>query len=168
MDTHIELIEKDIGSVAEIEENTYTWRMPSVMSRNFSRLMQYASGDEQMPYARYVGFDWKKELSKGFLANAISMLFRKWHFFTGVQTPEKREVHAHIRFRHIDKRRYVKAVHYGPYHKLGSTYQKMFDWSNEHNIVLDNESLEFYLNDPRVVGREKTETMVLIPVVETV
>jgi hypothetical protein len=170
MDTGIEIIEKELGDVAEIEENIYVWQMPSVMSKNFEILAKYAdikcdAESGLSPYARYVGFDWEKELSKGMIANIADMFIKRWHFFTGVQTPLKPGSNGTIRSNRIGKRRYVKALHYGPYHKVGSTYQKMFDWSKERNIVLGNESIEFYLNDPSETEKEKIETMVLIPVV---
>ncbi len=173
MEPKVEIIEKEIGDVAEIEENTYVWKMPSVMSRNFESLADYTDakcgkGGELSPYARYVGFDWEEELSKGIIANLIGMFFRKWHFFTGVQTAERVNEKGAIKANRIEKRRYLKAVHYGPYQKVGSTYQKMFDWAKEQNIVLGDESIEFYRNDPGEVEKEKIETMVLIPVVKTI
>ncbi len=171
MGSKIEIIEKELGDVIEIEENTYVWKMPSVMSRNFDGLYTYSKkwSDEEspfMPYARYIGFEWEKELSKGIIANLLGMFFTKWHFFTGLQTPKKLDKNGTIRASKIENRRYVKATHYGPYHQVSHTYRQIVDWANEHNLVLDNESIEFYLNDPREVGKDKTETMVLIPVVE--
>ena len=173
MKSKIEIIEKELGDVIEIEENTFVWKMPSVMSRNFDGLYTYSKkgSDEEspfMPYARYVGFDWEKELSKGIIANLLGMFFTKWHFFTGLQTAESMSTSGTIRPGKIDSRRYLKALHYGPYHKVGDTYQEMLDYAKEDNIVLGNESIEFYLNDPREAGKERTETLVLIPVVESI
>jgi effector-binding domain-containing protein len=167
MDSHIELIEKEIGHVVEIEENTFVWKMPSVMSKNFDRLTKFASDDE-MPYARYVEFDWEEELSKGMLANIVAMFFKKWHFFTGIQTSTQVDESGDLLSHRIEQRRYVKATHYGPYHQVSNTYRHIVEWANEHDLVLDNESIEFYLNDPREVGKEKTETMVLIPVIKSI
>jgi len=163
MDSNIELIEKEIGLVAEIEENTYVWKMPSVMSKNFDRLTKLVS-DAEMPYARYVEFDWEKELEKGMIENLLGMFFKKWHFFTGIHTNTQIDNSSDLLSHRIEKRRYVKATHYGPYHQVSHTYRQIVDWANEHDLVLDNESIEFYLNDPREVGKERTETMVLIPV----
>ena len=167
----IELIEKEIGNVVEIEENTYVWQMPSVMSRNFERLADYADAgcSEESgfsPYARYVGFDWEQELSKGMIDNILSMFIKKWHYFTGFPTQQKLDDADAIKANRIEKRRYVKACHFGPYHKVGSTYRKMFEWAKKQKIVLGNESIEFYRNDPAEVEKEKIETMVLIPVIE--
>lgn len=171
MGSDVEIIEKELGDVAEIEENSYVWQMPSVMSRNFEMLAKHAGstcGDGKVfsPYARYVGLNWQQELSKGIIANIADMFIKKWHFFTGMQTSEKLEADETVRSYRIEKRRYLKALHYGPYHKVGSTYQRMFDWAKKHGVALDNESIEFYLNDPSETEKEKIETMVLIPLLE--
>ena len=165
MDSDIALIEKEIGRVVEIEENTFIWKMPSVMAKNFGRLTPFAAADA-MPYARYVEFDWEDELTKGILASLAAMFFKRWHFFTGIQTDAKIDESGDLQLQTIPRRRYVMATHYGPYHQVSHTYRQIVDWADEHNLVLDDESFEFYLNDPRVVGKENTETMVLIPVYE--
>lgn len=37
----IEIIEKEIGDVIEIEERVPVWKMPSVMSKDFNLILEY-------------------------------------------------------------------------------------------------------------------------------
>lgn len=165
----VEIIEKDIGYVIEIEENTYVWKMPKVMPKNFCRLSEYAGDnynhdDNMVVYARYVGFDWEKEFSKSSISKVIDMLFKKWHFFTGIVTTEKIVNNNDIQAKRIEKKKYIKSVHIGPYKDVESTYRQIFEYSKEKNINLDDECLEFYLNDPIEVKESELETIVLIPI----
>jgi effector-binding domain-containing protein len=69
-----------------------------------------------------------------------------------------------MKYRQIQNKKYVKTIHFGPYQNVGSTNKKMFGWAKSLNLSFENESLEFYLNDPRDTKKESLETMVLIPV----
>ena len=64
--------------------------------------------------------------------------------------------------RRFTKRNYLRAMHYGPYQKVSETYRKMWNYANENKLKLENESFEFYLNDPTTVKKENIETEVLI------
>ena len=55
-------------------------------------------------------------------------------------------------------------MHIGPYQKVGETYKKMVKFAKENNLALENESIEYYLNDPSTVTKDKLETEVLIPI----
>ena len=164
MDTDIEIVEKEIGKVLEIEERAYVWQMPSVMSKNFTKLVEYTNTkcDESTQvslYARYVGFDWEKELSKGILTNLICIFTNKWHFFTGITNTKSLDSNTDIKANIINKRKYIKTIHYGEYKNVSTTYKKMCDFAKEKAILIGDESFEFYLNDPKVVEKEKIEIM---------
>jgi len=58
---------------------------------------------------------------------------------------------------------YLRAIHIGPYQKIGDTYRKMIEYSNENNLKVKNESIEFYLNDPKTTQNSNLETELLIP-----
>jgi len=66
--------------------------------------------------------------------------------------------------RQIQTKQYVKTFHYGPYQKVGATYKKMYAWAKAKDLSFENESIEFYLNDPRGTKKESSKTMALIPV----
>ena len=40
----------------------------------------------------------------------------------------------------------------------------MCDWARTQGLSYENESIEFYLNDPKDTKKESLKTMVLIPV----
>lgn len=167
----IEIIEKEIGYVAEVEERTFVWKMPSVMQKNFALLCKYTNcithkEEEISLYARYVDFNWQEQLSKGVLGTFVDILFNKWHYFTGTITNEKIINENSIQSNKIESRKYIKAIHYGEYRKVSDTYRKICDYAKEKNIKIENESFEFYLNDPSKVKKEDIKTMVLIPIVK--
>lgn len=167
MKSDIEIVEKEIGDVLEIEERVPVWKMPKVMSTDFTRLFSYAEKEGANPteaYARYQGIDWDAELAKGALANFIGMFTKKWHFFVGVPISRKLENGEGMVSSFLQKRRFVQSVHKGPYRKVGKTYERMMAWMNTQGLKAQNECIEFYRNDPREVKEEEIETLVLIPI----
>ena len=164
----IEIIEKEIGDVIEIEERIPVWKMPSAMSRDFKSILAYLKSEgvdfREAPYARYLDIDWDSEMKRGVLANLIRMFTKKWHFQAGMPVSSKIEGAENLVCRAIQKQKYVKTIHYGPYQKVGATYKKMCAWAGTQKLSLEGESLEFYLNDPRDTPEKSLETMVLIPI----
>ena len=167
MTAEIEIIEKEIGNVIEIEERVPMWKMPSIMGKDFNLIMESlkAEGiaDMDAPYARYLDVDWEAEMAKGPITLFIEVFTRKWHFRAGIPTPKKIENSGNLKSAQIPNRRYIKTIHHGPYHKVGSTYKRMYAWAKKQGLSLGKESMEFYLNDPRETDRKSLETMVLIP-----
>jgi effector-binding domain-containing protein len=166
----IEIIEKEIGDVIEIEERVPVWKMPSVMSRNFKLILGHLKSEgvdcEEAPYARYLDVDWELEMKKGAVANFIRVFTKQWHFRAGMPTSKTVAGANNMICRKIKNKKYAKTIHYGPYEKVGNTYKKMCAWAKSQNLSFENESLEFYLNDPRDTEKESLETMVLIPLVD--
>lgn len=165
----IGIIEKEIGAVIEIEERVPVWKMPSVMGKDFNLILEYLKSKgvdcKEAPYARYLDIDWDLEMKKGAFANFIGVFTKKWHFQAGIPTSKKIEGADNLVERQIRNKKYVKTIHCGPYQKVGVTYKKMYTWAKSQNLSLENESIEFYMNDPRDTKKESLETMVLIPVV---
>ena len=168
MESEIKIIEREIGNVLEIEERVPVWKMPMAMSRDFTRLFEYVQKEGANPteaYARYQGIDWDAELSKGALANFISMFTKKWHFFVGVPTALALQSKDGMVAGFLKTQRYVQGMHIGPYRKVGESYERMMAWMKEQGLKAQNECIEFYLNDPSEVKQEELETLILIPVV---
>ena len=115
-----------------------------------------------MPYARYINVNWEKQVNRSTIGNIIDIFTKKWHFFTGVPTVVKLEGKGRLTPSAIRKRKYIKTIHYGPYQKIGDTYKKMFIFSQENNLKLENESIEYYTNDPSKVEKANIQTEVLI------
>ncbi len=168
MADQFEVVEKAFGSVIEIEERVGMLAMPSTFGRDFKQIMDYlqSQGAEcvDMPYARYQGMDWDKELNRGKVSALISMLFKKWHFFAGMQSSKSLQGEGRLVAREFGRQRYVRAVHHGPYRNCGVTYQALRDWAMAQGLQLGNEAIECYVNDPREVGQDALETVILIPV----
>ena len=163
----IEIIEKEIGSVIEIEENVFMLKMPMVMGKGFGKILEYLKSNDvqeiEAPYARYLDIDWETQVNKGIIGNTIDMLVKKWHFMIGFTSPKLLDSKNEMKASHISHCRYVKGMHYGAYQKVGTTYKMMVAWMNENNVSPKGESFEFYLNDPRETKKEELETMILIP-----
>ncbi|KIM06607.1 MAG: hypothetical protein KU38_12650 [Sulfurovum sp. FS08-3] len=170
MNNAIEVVEKEIGSVVEIEEKACLWRMMKIFPKDYTAIMEYFEDNSvepiQTPYARYVDFDWEKEMKKWAICKLFDLVFRKWHFFVGIPTPKKLEDKDNLKADFIAKQKYLKAMHYGAYHKVDKRYKEIYAHAQQNQIKLGNESIEFYLNDPNEVAQDKLETMILIPVVE--
>ncbi len=164
----IEIIEKEISDVIEIEERAPMWKMPSAMARDFTLILELLKSKgidcKEAPYARYLDIDWDLEMKKGVFVNFIGMFTKPWHFQAGMHVSSKIEGADNLVCRTIKKQKYVKTIHYGPYQKVGATYKKMYIWAKAQKLSLENESMEFYLNDPKNTEKNSLETMVLIPI----
>ncbi len=164
----IEIIEKKIGNVIEIEERQPMWKMGSTFSRNYGLIMEHSKANDaelDIPYARYLNIDWQGEMAKGKLVVFIGAFTKKWHFQVGIPISKEISSKEPMKYRYIENKKYVKTIHHGPYHKVGDTYRKMYNWAVAQQLSLGSESIEFYLNDPSEVKKESLETMVLIPIV---
>ncbi len=167
MSEPFELVEKTFGPVIEIEERVGMLSMPATFGRDFKRIMAHlqAHGAEctELPYARYQEMDWERELNQGMLATLSSMLFKRWHFFVGMPTSRLLPGDGPMVSRELPSRRYARALHRGPYRQCGATYKALHAWAREQGLVLANEAIECYVNDPREVGQDGLETVILIP-----
>ena len=68
----------------------------------------------------------------------------------GVKTLEAREVAA--------------AIHRGPYHEVGATYEALTQWIAEEGYQIAGPAEEVYLNNPQEVPPEELLTEVRLPV----
>jgi NAD(P)-dependent dehydrogenase (short-subunit alcohol dehydrogenase family) len=66
----------------------------------------------------------------------------------------------------IEGCRCIRAILHGPYRNVGKTYTAMLAWAKEKDLRIMDESIEFYLNDPRTTSQQDLETEVLVPVRE--
>lgn len=167
MTDKFEVIEKTIGPVVEIEECVSVWRMPATFTRDYKRIAKYlvTQGAEcvDMPYARYLDMDWEVELNRGKLATFYSLLTKKWHFYAGMPSSKPVPGDTELKSQVLASRRFVRGVHFGPYKECGATYKALFEWAMAQNLSLENEAIEFYLNDPHKVDKADIETVILIP-----
>lgn len=168
----MKVVEKSIGYVVEIERLVPMMKMPKIMGADYKAIFKYLSENgiepsiHTMPYTRYLDIDWESQMKKGALANFIEVFTKKWHFLDGIQSPKKLPDKDDFVSNRFTKKRYLRAMHYGPYQKVSETYKKMWNFAQENNLSLESESIEFYLNDSTTVKKEDIETEVLIPLVK--
>ena len=164
----IEIIEKEIGNVVEIEDKIPMWKMPFVMKKNYKKIMDYIDTYKKdsagVVYARYLNVDWESLMNKSSFRNFIDIFFQKWHFCAGITTSLKLEDNNNLKSNFIKNKKYVKIIHHGEYYKLSDTYKELYRLSKEQNILLKNESIEIYMNDPKITKKEDLETMILVTV----
>jgi effector-binding domain-containing protein len=164
----VERIEKAIGPVLEVEEMLPMWKMPKTLAVDYAELSAEIKAQKLdptgVPFARYVDIDWQAQLEKGVLITLVETFSRNWHFHAGMPVSDLGYVDSgRVKPEIIPKQEYLKAIHRGPYHKVGKTYQAMVEFAKREGLSLAQESFEFYLNDPFEVDKEVLETEVLIP-----
>lgn len=168
MAPQFETVEIEIGNVIEIEDSAPMWKMPNIMSKNFSRIFKYLTARnckaKEAPFARYLEVDWEALMKNKPLRNFIEIFTKRWHFLVGVATSEKLNGEGVLKASTLPKRKFVKTIHRGPYRNIGKTYKGMYRWVKDQGLIVENESIEYYLNDPRTTRKEDLETMVLIPI----
>ena len=71
-----------------------------------------------------------------------------------------------IVFAEIPGGRFVKALHVGAYHKVGSTYKKLSDWASQNGISLADNAIESYISDPGEVPADKLETNIFVRIAD--
>lgn len=144
------------------------WRMPATFGRDYKRIAEYLSSQGAecvgMPYARYLEMEWEREIGKGKFASVLDMLLRKWHFQVGMPSSQRLPGEVGLVSRELPLRRYAKAVHRGPYQKVGPVYAALTRWAREQGLSLECEAIECYLNDPQEFAPAELETLILIPV----
>ena len=167
MSTKIEIIEKENGNALEIYEEISMMQMSKVMGSDYTKILDYLkSQNSEMlgaPYARYLDIDWEKETNKGFFGILKDIFAKKWKIQIGMISSGKLDAKENIKPAVYENKKYVKTIHKGPYQKVGATYKALYAYIKENNLNPENESFEFYLNDPKETKKEELETEVLIP-----
>jgi len=168
MEPIIEIIEKEIGHVIEIEESVPMTKMPTVMKKNFTVIKAYLDNNNmeciEAPYAKYLDIDWDAQMKKGFLTNFIEVFTKKWHFTTGFVITDKMKGSDKMESNFIQNQKYIQTLHLGNYRKVGNTYKRLYAFAKKNNLKLVGISYEFYINDPKKVKKDELETRVLIPI----
>jgi len=59
--------------------------------------------------------------------------------------------------------KYATTVHVGPYDTMEPTYDALNKWIEDNGHEIEGPAIEFYINDPREVGPENTQTEIQFP-----
>lgn len=168
MSFQIEVIEKETEYTLEINEIVPMWKMPMIIGSSYKAIAEYLGkkGLECIaaPYVRYIDLNWNELNNENKFFSFIKMVTKKWNMLIGFPVKEKTEGEGNIKAGIIEKGKFVKAVHRGPYQKVGDTYKLMTAYIKKENLKIKNESIEYYLNDPKTTKKEDLETTVLIPI----
>ncbi len=166
MSERFEIVEKEIGPVIEIEEQAFMWKMPAVFAKDYRLISEYiakqGSNISGMPYARYPGIDWERELGMSGIAQLVRMLTQRWHFHVGMPTEGELPGEGMLKSRHHQRQRYARTLHRGPYKEVGKSYTALVEWLAGQGERAADEAIECYLNSPQEVPEAALETEVLV------
>jgi effector-binding domain-containing protein len=169
MSEEIIVIERTEQSVLCISEVTGTMKLGKVMGPAFLEIMDslkqqnIESSEKDMPFTKYKNINWDRLDQKGIFAMFHMMFCHKWDMDIGIPCPESAVESGRIRKKTLEGGKFIRAIHKGPYMKVGDTYKKMRAYAEANNLKLRDFSVEFYLNDPRKVSPAQLETEVLVP-----
>ncbi len=170
MSNQIEVIEKETEHTLEINANVPMMKMPVVIGSSYKAIAEYLGKKglecSGVPYVRYVDLNWSELNNENKFLLFIKMFTKKWNMLIGFPLKEKTEGEGNIKSGTIEKGKFVKMLHRGPYQKVGSTYKAMGEFIKKENFKIKNESIEYYLNDPKTTKKEDLETIVMIPLAE--
>jgi effector-binding domain-containing protein len=169
--SNIEIIEREIPKSIEIYGNTTSVKLPKFFKDSYKEI--YTSLEENdcntdiAPYARYTALDWEAvSIKKSFFKIIIEALTVKWNVYAGAHCNKEVFLEEPLVSYEKPKSKFLKTIHYGSYIKVGKTYLELLSYAKKHKLKLDNESFEFYLNDPKITKKIDLETEVLIPIEE--
>lgn len=163
----INVVEREIGPVLEMEHRCTMFGMPRAMGSGFGAIHEHmkALGTEpkEAPYARYPEINWEEAMGGGPVA-FLRGLFKKWHFFTGFPCGSRMDSQGAILANHLGPQKYLSCLHVGPYRDVGKAYRAMVAFAQTNALRIEPWCLEFYLNDPGESGQAKAETVCMIPI----
>jgi AraC family transcriptional regulator len=168
MSNPVKLITRDEQKALVIRDQVSTLKLPKVMGPAYMKIAEYMKkkGAEptEAPFTSYKVDNWDEAINIKGLKAIISLFTKKWDIEMGFPLTEDVPATDSIEISTLLGGEYIQILHVGPYQKVGDTYKKIYQYVQEHNLVLDNQSYEFYRNDPRDTPKDKLETLVLIHV----
>jgi effector-binding domain-containing protein len=121
--------------------------------------------EKNIPFTKYKNIQWDSMNKKGLFAFIHMMFFQKWDMDIGIPCTEQAKAEGRIQKIKLEKGKFLRAMHVGPYMKVGDTYNTIRSFAADKNLKLSNYSLEFYLNDPRETPAAELKTEVFVPVI---
>ena len=160
---------REAQPVFETATETRLWKIPVALAKGFAKANGAidAAGATRvdMPYARYLEIDWAT-LNGSALQQFLDFLFRKQKMMIGLRLAKGAGSSGEAFGTEIPAGRYVTTIHRGAYHKVGDTYGKIVEWAARHNVELQDNSIEHYIDDPTEVPKDQVRTEVFVPVAQ--
>ncbi len=167
MSLDITIEQQNPQHVLEIAVQIPLFKIPKVLGDCFPKIKQHIeSADADLagaPYARYLEIDWDTVRKQGMLGQIWQLLTHKQKMRIGFPVASQTIGSDNIESTELAAGRYVKAVHTGPYHKVGETYKLIAEWAAGQNITMADNTIENYITDPGEIPADKLETLILIP-----
>ena len=169
MAEEIKLEFREAQPVYEVAAQPRLWKIPMALGKGFAEAEDAieAAGATRvdMPYARYLEIDWTT-LNGSVFRQILDILFKKQKMMIGLRLARGTGSNGESFGTVIPAGRYVTTIHRGAYHKVGETYAKIVDWAARHNVDLQDNSIEHYIEDPTGMPKHKVRTEVSVPVAE--
>jgi GyrI-like small molecule binding domain len=160
---------REAQPVYETATEARLWKIPFALGKGFAKAGEEidAAGATRidMPYARYLEIDWAT-LNGSALRQIIDLLFKKQKMMTGLRLAQGAGSNGEAFGTEIPAGRYVTTIHRGAYHKVGETYGKIVEWAAQHDLKLQDNSIEHYIDDPTEVPKDEVRTEVFVPLAE--
>lgn len=168
MSQEVELVTKEAKSALVITESVGTFKLGKVMGPAYMEIQNYLNQNgiqiKEAPFTIYQVENWEETINMSGLKAIISLFIKKWNIEMGFEIPESMEGVGRIKPITLPRGQYLQTMHLGPYHKVGDSYKKIYQFSKENGYALGNCSYEYYLNDPRETPKDKLETKVIVPI----
>jgi len=170
MSNDVELIKRKEQRTLIIRESVGMLKLPKVMGPAYMKIFNYLKEKDfepaAAPFTGYQVDNWDEAINMSGLKMLLSVFTKKWDIEMGFEVPDHIEGYDNMEIKSLPAGEYLQALHVGPYQKVGQVYKRMYKYAKDNNLKLGNKSLEFYLNDPGEVSKDKLETRVLVPVVK--
>ena len=167
MSEEIKVEFREAQPVIETATESHLWAIPVALAKGFAKvgaeIDEAGAARVDMPYARYLEINWAT-LNGSPLRQILDLLFKKQKMMIGLRLAEGKGSNGESFGSVIPDGQYVTTIHRGAYHKVGDTYAKIVDWAARHNIELQDNSIEHYIDDPTEVPKHEVRTEVMVPV----
>lgn len=163
----VEMIQMKERSTLEVNVKVSMLGMPKAIGRTYMRLAEYlethGGSMEGEPYVRYLDLDWDALMNESKWLGFIRIFTRKWNMLIGFPLKEGIAGEGDIKAGRFAGGSYLTTLHTGPYQKLAEAYNRLYAYAKEKGLVLQDECVEQYLNDPGSVSKEELQTVVMVP-----
>lgn len=166
MNYTIRIVEREEQKALIIRDCVGMLKLPKVMGPAYMKIADYLKTNgiepQEAPFTSYRVDDWDAVVQISGFKMVLSIFTKKWDIEMGFPTKMELNGTDEIEVMTIPAGAFVETLHIGPYQKVGEAYKAIYHHAKENDLVLDNKSYEFYLNDPGNVAKEKLETRIWV------
>jgi effector-binding domain-containing protein len=170
MDKIYNKVNYTLGCTVSIENQIKMLKMKSAFKITYEKLSKHIElqgesiDDSSILFAKYINIDWEERKNCSMIKSFFQIFTKEWDMEIGISTKNKLKGNDFIKSTKTIDSKYIEAIHYGSYNKLGKTYSKLMKYIKNSNLKFDNYSLEIYVNNPDVVAQSELITKILIPI----